>query len=593
MKRIMPIILMMVLLWGCANESENESTAATTTAPTEPVPVNTYIPDSSVEQTTNGAVRQYVLPETKINWIVPIYGGVLVAEAGEQSTLTILSGEDGTVTATANIPLKLDNSSVWQVIPTGFAYYDSAVDEVVFLDLRLAECNRLQMPADIDGAPTISSDGSQVYYCQGQTVYSMEVERKITRPVRTNTCQDQTLLGCYLDGTVVACRMQDMAGQWTTLYISGENGDLLHKDNGIKRVYSWGDDYFALRADGIVNQYIYGSIDGAPAQMNISDEAAYGALELGGIIGRSETADGVLLSFYNMKKTAAVTLPTEMRLAQVAADSATGGVWLLTEGGELLHWSLQASAVTEDTDYTGTIYTAQAPDAEGLKACADRADAMGKKHGVVIRIWERALVSNGNYDIEVEYQPEAINKTLDALETEFAKFPEKFLYKSVAGQIRVCIVRSIGGEITSAYHWYDGDPFVILSAGVDVEQAFMEAFSHVLDIHVLGNSPLADNWDSLNPEGFTYGTETTVIAYLEGESRAFTDRHAMESVTDDRSSVFYYAMQADNAEMFKSETMQAKLLMLCKAIRDAWRLEKKTETYLWEQYLIESIAYQG
>ena len=591
MKRILPLFLLLVLLFGC-NKDAPAATVESTTAPTEAATGDAYVSNSNVEQATNGAVQQYALQETEISWIAPIYGGVLVVEAGEQSTLTILSGENGTVTATASIPMKLDDSSVWQVTPAGFAYYDGASREVVFLDLQLAECSCLQLPEDITGAPAISPDGSQVYYCQEQTVYSMEVERKISRPVRTNTCQTQTLLGCYLDGAVVACSIQDVLGDWSTLYISGENGNLLHKDNGIKRVYSYGDDYFALRAEGIVSQYIYGSTDGAPAQMNISDAAAYGALELGGIIGQTETTDGVLLSFYNMKKTAAVTLPPEMKLTQVAADSTTGGVWLLTEGGKLLHWSLQASAVTEDTDYTGTIYTAQAPDTEGLEACADRADDMGKTHGVVIRVWERALVSNDDYDIEVEYQPEAINKTLDALETELAKFPEKFLYKSVSGQIRICIVRNIGGEVTSAYHWHDGDPFIILSAGMDVELGFTEAFSHILDIHVLGNSPLADHWDALNPEGFTYGAETTVLAYLEGENRTFTDRHAMESVADDRASVFYYAMQKDNAEMFQSETMQAKLLMLCQAIRDAWHLEEKAATYLWEQYLNESIAYQ-
>jgi hypothetical protein len=32
--------------------------------------------------------------------------------------------------------------------------------------------------------------------------------------------------------------------------------------------------------------------------------------------------------------------------------------------------------------------------------------------------------------------------------------------------------------------------------------------------------------------------------------------------------------------------------MLCKAIRDAWGLERKTETYPWEQYLEKSIAYK-
>jgi hypothetical protein len=42
--------------------------------------------------------------------------------------------------------------------------------------------------------------------------------------------------------------------------------------------------------------------------------------------------------------------------------------------------------------------------------------------------------------------------------------------------------------------------------------------------------------------------------------------------------------------MFQSETMQNKLNMLCRGIRDAWRLENETDIYPWEQYLAEPIA---
>ena len=66
----------------------------------------------------------------------------------------------------------------------------------------------------------------------------------------------------------------------------------------------------------------------------------------------------------------------------------------------------------------------------------------------------------------------------------------------------------------------------------------------------------------------------------------------MGSVTEDRSRIFWQAMLPDNAQMFKSEIMQKKLLLLCQGIRDAWRLQWKEETYPWEQYLSESIAYK-
>ncbi|MBR2309681.1 MAG: hypothetical protein IKA47_04020 [Oscillospiraceae bacterium] len=591
MKRFIPLILLILLLCGCGKEPPPETTAATTTAPTVPAEIHTYTPASEVENASSGAVRQYNLGLNPA-LIMPFEGKLLVASADTESVVTILSGEQGTMIAQKSIPVKLTENNC-RVVPAGFAYYSEEEKQVVFRNAALEELNRLQLPENMTGEPAIPQNGKEIYYCADQTVYAIDVAQKTVRPIRTNTCKEQTLLGCYLDGSVIACRILDMADQWNTLYISSADGRLLHKDNGIRQVYSHGNTYFALRQDGTVSQYIYGKATEAslPTQINIADQIAFGALEQGGIVGQTETAESITLNFYNMMKTASVTLPKEYKITQAAAD--TNAVWLLTEKGVLLHWDLQKSGVTEDIDYTGTVYTAENPDIEGLKKATERAEDIGKRHNVVVRIWEKALVSNDDYDITVEYQTAAINKTLDELEKVLQAFPDRFLYRSVARMIRICIVRDIGGEVTGAYHWYDGDPFIIISAGMDVEKAFLEPFSHILDIHVLGNSPLADNWASLNPEGFVYGAETTEETYLEGETRAFADAHATESVTDDRASIFYYAMQADNAEMFRSEVMQKKLLMLCQAIRDAWRLEEKAETYCWEQYLNQSLAYQG
>ena len=114
----------------------------------------------------------------------------------------------------------------------------------------------------------------------------------------------------------------------------------------------------------------------------------------------------------------------------------------------------------------------------------------------------------------------------------------------------------------------------------------------MVDSHVLGNSPLVDDWDQLNPEGFAYG-EAPNQQLLEGDTRAFVDEKSMESVIEDRSRIFWQAMKPDNAQVFATSVMQSKLRQLCLGIRDAWRLEKKTDVYRWEQYLTESVAYQG
>jgi hypothetical protein len=37
--------------------------------------------------------------------------------------------------------------------------------------------------------------------------------------------------------------------------------------------------------------------------------------------------------------------------------------------------------------------------------------------------------------------------------------------------------------------------------------------------------------------------------------------------------------------------MQEKLMQVCIGLREAFGLKKSTETFLWEQYLKESLAY--
>ena len=60
---------------------------------------------------------------------------------------------------------------------------------------------------------------------------------------------------------------------------------------------------------------------------------------------------------------------------------------------------------------------------------------------------------------------------------------------------------------------------------------------------------------------------------------------------EDRARIMEYAMTEGNEEYFRSTTMQSKLKLLCEGIREAFKLKKSPETFLWEQYLNTSLAY--
>ena len=75
--------------------------------------------------------------------------------------------------------------------------------------------------------------------------------------------------------------------------------------------------------------------------------------------------------------------------------------------------------------------------------------------------------------------------------------------------------------------------------------------------------------------------------YLTDESRAFTDAYAMTFPHEDRSLLLAYAMMEGNARYFATDTMQAKLALVCEGIRDAYGYWWSDEPFLWEQYLPE------
>lgn len=591
MKRILPLVLLLAMLCGCKNTEQTPTTAAT--EPTDSISNGesvlatggTYIPDSEIEKTTNGALRQYTTPG-ELLWITPFGNDVLLACAGNTTRLIVLSGVKGIETASVQLPIKLDGDVVWQVTPDGFAYYLEAERTVVYLDKALQKVDTLQLPETITALPVIDPTGAEVYYCVEQTIYGIETARKITRPLRTNACVQQSIEGCYYEGRVLACLTQGENEKWTRIYISTENGETVHDDRGVQNLQTSGNKYLASFSDEDANRYIYGTVNGKRKSLSISGQMRT-CLAYGGAISTVTEEGKTTLSFYALgigKRIAAVSVSGTLQCKAVAEKIDTGDVWLLTEDNNLLCWELSASVITDDTVYTEDYFTADVPDQEGLQACKVQADQIAEAHGVQIRIWEHALVGIDAYAVTPEFETDVITEMLHALEAELAKYPKGFLGESAAQKICICFVRDIDGEAASAYYWSDGTPYILISTGVDVAQAFEEAFCYILDIHVLGNSPLLDAWTSMNPEGFIYGS-TVDSTYLSGATQAFINSDATKSVTEDRASIFYHAIRADSKALFASETMQAKLMLMCKAIRDAWGLEKNQDTYLWEQHL--------
>ena len=560
-----------------------------------------YVPNSSLEQQTNGAVRVFDLENNYYTYFSRIGERLLLASDGEQTAVELFSGEKCVESAAIRLSGSLAEID-FQSIENGAVYFSPGQRQVVFLDKQLVETVRVQLPETAEGNPVVSRDGKQVYYCTDKQIYAVEVERNLTRLVKTHECIGIELLGDYLDSQVLCCKATYRLGDSAILYFSAETGQTLYTYDHIDELYSYGSVFFGRRTEGVVKQWFFGNAsDQSIYRLNVDGELLP-ALELGGVIHSAKLEDGSLqLQFYDLlsgKITARIVLPGMDIPTAVVSDSKEQVVWLLSADAvsgvqRLLRWNLQSTQIQEDRIYTDTFYTAQKPDEDGLKVCSNRADKISKEHGIRLRIWENAVKYPGNYVLEPEYQTAVIDSCMDSLEAVLAEFPKKFVSGVISDKVRVCIVRSVDGERKSVQYWNGSSAYIILSVGGDIRNDFIRGLSYVVDSHVLGNSSRYDYWNEANPSGFSYvDIATHSMQYLEGEARAFFDAESMMSVTVDRSTIFYQAMLPDNAELFQSPALQKKLYMVCKGIRAAWNWKKKTEVFPWEQYLDKPIAYK-
>ena len=606
MKRLLLVFVIGLLFVGCAPDVSSENSEPT--GETQTTQNGWYEQGSRIETDTNGAVRVYSLQGKEYDRLLSLSDGLVLISCGEQTSLTVLTGEYCYVAASAKTEASLAAEESCKAVQNGLVYYDDTVNKVMYLDRQLQITKELSLPEQVTSAPVIDEGSGYVYFCIDNEIRCIDPDTGIPRLVKEHTYESLSLSGCYFDGTVLACRVSSSEAEQQTLYVSAQTGETLAADAGIFYLQTAGKNYFAVRNDSVVLQKIYGNAeDGISQSLNI-DGTMIAALPLGGVIACQTNKDGVVLSFYQLstgKMTAKVELCGIGEIRSIASQD--DYLWLLceqTEGGEqvLFRWDMKATPTEDETVYTGPLYTAASPDEQGLAQCQIRASEIGNKYSVDIRIWKNAVSKTGDYTMIAEHQVQVMDAFLSALAAEFEKLPENFLKKSAngtySGRLHICIVREIFGGLDSVQYWQGGDPYIVIATGADIGQEFWKMLGYVVDSRVLGNSLALDDWDSLNPSEFAYsydyantGTED-MQKYLEGELRAFIDEISMCFPTEDRARVFAMAVSDDAAGCFASETMQKKLRQLCIAIRDAYGLTKSENSFLWEQYLAESIAYE-
>ncbi len=590
MKKWIAICLMALLLAGCATQEPPQTTAPTTVPTTQPPtdPPGLYDPDSQIQKDTAGTVRAYPLGQEEWDRLVLLDGQPLLLR--QDGTMLLLEGEK----AVPGPKLQLQGMDPATVV-TGentLACYIPAERQVVLLDGTLQQTDRFTLEAGVQGQVYISLEQKSAYYMLPGTLMKLDLTNGLTAMLRTFEEQDRTLAGCYFDGSMVLC----VCGEdQEPLYVSTADGRTISKDRNILELYTAGTHYLAIRMDGVVRQQILGGEED-PRSLNLELDQWLPALELDCVLldraGKLE-----LLDLTSGQVAASIDRSSLGTISSWAANEAS--LWLLDRqenGGSLYCWS-PVKAGSQEECVVGPLYTALKPDTAALAACQERVDSLNKAHsGIQIRIYENALKVTGDYLYIPEHQPQAIHQMLDQLEQVMAEFPPYFLLHSAdGGYLRINLVRSVESDIHSVQFWHQGGAYMSLCTGSDIRREFLLALGYLVDTQVRGNSRDYDDWDKLNPEGFTYyGTgeiPEEALLLLEGEDPAFANEESMRLAYEERRQLFCLAMSEEGAEVFKTPMLQKKLYILCCGIREAYNLAKSPETYPWEQYLQTSLAY--
>ncbi len=623
MKRlILPILLLCLLLCACGENSAGDTFRQGESVPAESPtePGGSYDPNSPVEVNTQGAVRAYPMSRENTYAAVAMGEDVLIFSGRETTTLTRLSGENLFVTASNQLGIWIDpeDASV-QVTQKGVAYYSLETRELVILDKTLTETGRIQLPEEVVGSPVLSQDGEHIYYCTATDLRCLELDTDISRLVKELSYPVQSVTGVLMEGSVVRCTVEDASGIRQEIFISGENGQTLYSGSAMT-LETVENRYYAALPGNLMHSFVFGTGDGEPQMLIPARFDGDGCFlpEQEQFLSVDVQEGAVTLALYDLasgQRTSQVTLADCGIPLSVSHRGSREQLYVLLgnaadETTTLCRWDTAGTPYVDETVYTCAYHTADNPDAQGLAQCRALAEEIGTRHGVRIAIGDAAVAAEPwDYDLKLEYQVPVILRELGELDQLLEGYPEGFLAAAAegtnGGAITICLVRSITGSpesgvlntVSGIQFRHEGGIYVALAVGGALDDELYHQLYYAIETRLLSSSNDCYEWNKLNPKKFRYDYDYDVNAqrtdtkYLEGKNRYFIDMGSMYSPSADRARIMEYAMMAGNEEYFQSEYMQKKLRTLCTGLREAFGLKKSPETYLWEQYLEESLAY--
>lgn len=603
MKYLLTALLVITLLCGCAQEVNEPPVLQTETA-AQPVELGSLYAASAIESACDGSVRAFISEGTCTGVRAMGTERLLAFSNDGQTQLLLCSGEDCDIRLAQTVPYLVDlNAATTFVTENGIVFRDRASGALVILGVQLQEVKKIDFPENADEGFAVSADMQSLYYSTGADVRAMDLESGISRLVNSQHAQSLRLVSCSEDGSTLTCVAVQNDGTADTVLIDTTDGRTQERFQQVDDFRTAGGDWL-MTVEGSFTEITF-SIDDVISQIDwqgLQPQLVFPAIEKRALTAVTYSAQGAQIHYINLEtglREAMLELPGAKNVVPQLLED--GALWLLADGvadepRTLLCWNIQASAITDDTDYTEQWYTAESPDVDGLALCKERADAIGSRFGVDVRIWQDAISVSDGYSLVEEYQTGVYASAFDELEVALSQYPDGFFAElmrgTTGGTLHICLLRSISGANGGAQLWLDGDAYILLPVGIGEQNVFHQELCHVLDTYVIGKTKAIDDWEQMNPSDFYYSGSYDVLLnsfdqYLSGENRAFINPYSMTFPREDRATLFSCAMMPGNGDIFASSVMQSKLSAVCTAIRESFGWKKSEEVFVWEQYLAE------
>lgn len=608
MKRLAILLLICLILVGCAAEESPEPTVPPTETQIVTEPPIPWIKECGTPWNEDGSLTELhlTIPDAMhYNAALEFDGDLLLWSIDDHLENTsvvemcLIELDDGTVAAEREI--SLPNFASPQILGSSIFLCDNYNGTILELNKKLETVNTWNIEHE-PATFTMGNGGMLYLYDWNGTVTRLDLNTGEELPLLTGTeyieyytvHSDYITVEYYTDSGMKAAAVLDLiTGDVLHLPLEGAFNNIYY-ENGIWLADTYRDHYVAYVCDA----------SGEPLRADL-EYATLQMLDDGNILCIWD--DGCHISLHDSKgaalaQTTLTSTPYSYMAATLIPSQSFGGYFVVAtdyaSSIRLLYWDTSIGEIGDDIPF------APIPEpSEWEAALRQRARQLQETYGLTIFLGEDAETSF--YDFEAVYVTdwELVDEQMDVLEDALQDYPEGFFRQLRYGDIH-CIEIHLVGNLNAttaeyvhtyeAFVQYEYDRFVM---GVDLylvnKETYYHEFSHMIDKFLewdFYNREDAvfseDGWNSLNPSWFPgYSYDYSRELFLV-DDESFVDSYSTINPTEDRARVLEYAMADYGSWVFDDrEILREKLAYYCRCIRDAFDTTGWPDDLLWEQYL--------